>query len=118
MNQLSSDLASEQQFTLDIYSQFFESSLNNGGIDYIAKKLRAIVENPVLVTTSNWEVLSLTGFENELRTSLMKQGKAYHFPKQNLQNLPKNVEQLQHPFYRKLYKNGQEILCCVMPIFF
>lgn len=53
MNQLSTDLASEQQFTLDIYSQFFESSLNNGGIEYIAKKLKTIVENPVLVTTSN-----------------------------------------------------------------
>jgi len=118
MNQLSTDLASEQQFTLDIYSQFFESSLNNGGIEYIAKKLKTIVENPVLVTTSNWEVLSLAGFENELRATLTKQGKAYHFPKQGLQNLPKNVEQLQHPFYRKLYKRGQEVLCCIMPIFF
>ncbi|MGO2852843.1 MAG: PucR family transcriptional regulator ligand-binding domain-containing protein, partial [Tetragenococcus koreensis] len=118
MNQLSSDLASEQQFTLDIYSQFFESSLNNGGIDYIAKKLKTIVENPVLVTTSNWEVLSLAGFENEFRQTLNKQGKEYHFPKQSLQNLPKNVEQVQHPFYRKLYKNEQEVLCCIMPIFF
>lgn len=117
MNQLSSDLASEQQFTLDIYSQFFESSLNNGGIDYIAKKLKTIVENPVLVTTSNWEVLSLAGFENEFRQTLNKQGKEYHFPKQSLQNLPKNVEQVQHPFYRKLYKNEQEVLCCIMPIF-
>lgn len=118
MNQLSSDLASEQQFTLDIYSQFFESSLNNGGIDYIAKKLKTIVENPVLVTTSNWEVVSLAGFENSLRSTLIKQGKEYHFPRQDLQNLPKNVEQIQHPFYRKLYKNGQEVLCCIMPVFF
>ncbi|EOL44693.1 hypothetical protein RV11_GL002442 [Enterococcus phoeniculicola] len=118
MNQLSASVDSEKQFALDVHSQFFETALNGGGIDYLAKELSRIIENPVLITSGNWQALTLEGFDEALKNTLIYQENDFIFPKQALENLPMNVEKLKHPIYRNLVFQDQPILCCILPIFF
>lgn len=118
MQKIEATLENEKQIALDIHSQFFETSLNSGGIASITKELRKIIANPVVIAASNWQIMAHEGLDEQLLGTLENRQNEYVFPRQLFNNLPVKTEKIKHPFYRNIEKNNKKILCCITPIYF
>lgn len=96
MNLLANPLTESVQMALDINSKFIEYGLEDDDINFLSQKLEELLDNPILITDSNWKFLSNTHSDDFSSYKLQTTEQPY-FDKGSLKSLPDNLEQLKHP---------------------
>lgn len=114
MNLLSDSSTESVQMALDINTKFLEYGLEGDDIDFLRQKLELLLDNPLLITNSDWTFLSNTLSDTFLPYTQQNNGLPY-FDLNSLSVVPKNIHKLKHPV-SVTFKDQSSGM--ILPVFF
>lgn len=114
MNLLSNAANESAQMALDTNSKFLEYGLQGEGLDYLKQKLEGLLDNPLIITNSDWTLLSKS-YSEEFQPYIKQKQQTLSFNTDCLSELPSQVEKVKHPL-TIVFKHGKHGM--LLPIYF
>lgn len=114
MNLLTDSSTESVQMALDINAKFLEYGIEGDDINYLHEKLEALLDNPLLITNSDWTFLSKNPSEAFLPYT-QPNNKLTYFDIGCLAVVPKNLDKLKHPV-NVIFKDQSSGM--ILPVFF
>ncbi|WP_066308279.1 PucR family transcriptional regulator [Bacillus sp. FJAT-29814] len=105
--------------TLDMHNLFFRITLEGGGIERISSMLSETINNPIILVDQDWKLVHITEhINNKVPLSyffdLIKNRQA--FPKEFIQSIPENINDMKRSIKRIFRLEGMEIKCRILPV--
>lgn len=114
MNLLSNSATESFQMAMDINTKFMEYGLEGDDINFLRQKLEQLLDNPLIITNTDWTILSNThsnAFTNYTKTA---NGLTY-FDVTCMSEIPANLNKLKHPV-NITFKDQSSGM--ILPVFF
>lgn len=114
MNLLTDSATESVQMALDINAKFLEYGIEGDDINYLREKLELLLDNPLLITNSDWTFLSNTHSDAFLPYAQQNNELTY-FDINCLAIVPQKLEKLKHPV-NVIFKDQSSGM--ILPVFF
>lgn len=105
--------------TLYIHEQLTEINLSGGGVSEITKEIVSVIENPLIVVSSDWRLIALQDHEQNpyiLKDSIPLEKNQSLFQEQFKEGIPNDARDFKKSIKRKLSTGRKEIICRIVPI--
>ncbi len=102
-----------------MHNLFFRITLEGGGIDRISSMLSETIGNPIIIVDQDWKLVHTTEhLANKVPLSyyfdLVKNSPA--FPKEFIEFIPENINEMKRSIKRNYNLDGKEIKCRILPV--
>lgn len=107
------------QKTLYIQEKLTEITLAGGGIKEITKEIASTVRNPIIVVSTDWQLLALSEHNQNaypLIDTIQMSEKHSLFPESFKKNIPEDARNFKKSIKRKIVVDDKEIICRIVPI--
>lgn len=119
MEELSEEYDALNKQSLDMHNEFFQISLHGGGLHKIATTLSSMLDASILLCDRNWSLLNWSEIVHSPIEKTFTQTKSKScLPKEFIESLPPEFENIQKPIVRMFSINQKQIPCVVMPVYF
>lgn len=118
MTELSQNHDPVSRKSIEIHNEFFNISLEGGGLSSIAKKLSEIVENPVILLDENWNLLDFSDVMSNpkpLSTFFDIKPNTPFFDNDFLRQMPYDIDKFKKSITRVYYRGNGRVNCRIMP---
>src|SRR5690625_4707843 len=107
------------QKTLHIHEKLTEISLSGGSIQEITQEVAGVIENPVLVVSDEWDLLTFQEHEDNpypLKQYIQLERDQTLFTERFKKDIPNDARSFKKSIKRKINVGKEEIICRVIPI--
>lgn len=107
------------QKSLDIHEKLTDVTLKGGGLSEIAKKVVGLINNPLIILDSKWNLLTYVDHDENpfpLNDYLYLDKKQRIFPLDFIKDVPNDVAKFKKSIKRKYQAREKVIVCRIMPI--
>ncbi|MFC5402659.1 PucR family transcriptional regulator [Cohnella soli] len=115
----SADYDTLNRRSLDLHHDLFKIALEGGGVEQIADKLSATIDNPLIIVDRDWNLLchkeSMSAVVPLERIVPLEMGKPV-LPIDFTDKIPKYMSEIKRSIKRIYHHGGQAYICRIMPV--